>query len=497
MRQRIGRFRTFFGASTALGVICVAAACSGPSLSPEPVGSAGQAATGSCATPLIVGQSLFVAPVVSNYNKQQVLLSNTPNPFGVAALADFSFKAVMEKITKTGGAGGTEAAALALYQQLVGTLNAPTCTGTINGFPVDCPSEGRLSGTNPFTGTGGDDIMTPIALVNRFDLAPSNGANCGEYRVVFAIDPAHITLASRFLMIFEATLPNPDPSAHLAGCLPVAEFWDSLSAPAITTSQFASKLKSFYFDGLPGFAPVIQASNYGFGFPTNTNTGQIRLNMLSDTTLDWELRQFELSQDCPDGGACTLTATNSFVGNNPFAGLFATADDGSAFQTQFAADQVKSLAAATIPLIAMSTPNVDNGGESDESGQFQNNNYLTGASGNTKLTNAIQATLTELKSSLTPDDILNRATTQSCAGCHELSPGTSLGGGLTWPNSNGFVQVEEVTGQQSAALALSFLPFRAGVLTRFINKHCADAGAADDQGDGTVTVGGGLVGSAN
>jgi hypothetical protein len=498
---RVGSARLYL--SGALGLSVIAAACAGASDSSNTeVSSSTQAsaAAGSCATAVEIPQSLFVAAVTTTYNAQ-LEPTNTPNAFGAAALANFTFEAVMEQITKTGKVkgGGSKAAALALYQQLVSTLGAPTCTGDINGFPVDCPSESQISTTNPFTGTDGNDKMIPVALSNRFDLAPNDGANCGEYRIVFAINPANIEFASRFLMIFEATMPNPNPSEKLKGCLPVAQFWDSLSDPTITEAEFASKLQSFYFDGLPvgdggvPFPPVIQAANYGIGFPTNTNTGQIRLNMLSDQG-NWELRQFELLQDCPDGGDCTLTASNTFVANNPFADLFAP-DGGTltTFQQEFLS-QVPTLAAATIPVIAMTTPDIDNGGESDESG-LQLQDYLTAAAGNTALTTAIQGALDKLDSGLTPNNILNRATTQSCAGCHELSPGTNLGGGLTWPDSNGFVQVEE-TGQQSPALVQSFLPFRSSVLTKFISRHCGGASEGDD-GDGTQTVGGGAVGAAN
>ncbi len=371
----------------ALPLVGVVAACSAGATSPgsDNAATTEQAATGACATPVIPGQSLFVAPVVSTYAGAGGGVTNTPNPFGVAALKNFSFEAVMEQIVTSGGVtvpGGAEIAALALYQQLLSTLGAPACTGTVNGFPVDCPSESKGATTNPFNG-GANGI--PPALVNRFDLAPNNGANCGEYRVVFGVKAP--TFATHFLMIFEATLPNPKPSAGLAACLPVAQFWDSLSAPGITAASFASKLQSFYFDGLPGFAPVIQAQNYGIGAPANTNTGQIRVNMQAlgtavpnggDVVGNWEPGQFELSQQCPKGATtgCTLTAVNTFVANNPFPGLFAPVGDGGpgdgsqAFQTEFLS-QVKALAATSIPVISMSTPNADNAGLSEESNDTQ------------------------------------------------------------------------------------------------------------------------------
>jgi hypothetical protein len=196
------------------------------------------------------------------------------------------------------------------------------------------------------------------------------------------------------------------------------------------------------------------------------------------------------------------------VGNNPFGGLFAKGGNGT-FQSEFIR-QVATLAADTIPRISMTTPNVDNAGQSDESDS--SNDYACQAGEgegagdfmcfsnppkNTSLMEAIQAQLTKLgKTKLTPLDILQRATTQSCAGCHQLSPGTSLGGGLTWPLSEagGFTQINE-EGEQSPALTGTFLPFRSTVLTNFINANCN--GEAVEEGDGTMNVGGGAANSSN
>jgi hypothetical protein len=482
--------------------VAIAAACSAAPSSGGGTGDLQQAASGTCATPVVTDQSLFVA--LEN-------TKGTTNPLAVAALKNFSFETVMDQIVATGAKGSTQTA-LELYDQMVGTLAKAHCTDTINGFPVECPSpEGVLAETNPFTGKGkvaGGELV-PVALVNRFDLAPSTGANCGEYRVVFALEnpPAGV---SRFLMIFEAAMPNPAKSPTIGDCLPIAQFWDDLSATGITSAEFTSKLKTFYFDGIPGlagnpaFPPVIQAANYGLGGPANTNTGQIRANMLDDTGI-WQLREFTLSQACTKGNVCTLTANNTFVKNNPFGDLFEKGGSAT-FQKEFIS-QVKTLAATSIPLISMTTPNVDNAGESPES--VDTNDYACQAGlgsaeqdfcsptnpKNTSLEAAIQTELTALKSNLTPLDIIQRATTQACAGCHELSPGTSLGGGLTWPQTLGFVQVDE-QGQQSPALVDVFLPFRKTVLTKFIDAHCS-SGSTDEDVDPTRTVGGQAVGTTD
>lgn len=108
--------------------------------------------------------------------------------------------------------------------------------------------------------------------------------------------------------------------------------------------------------------------------------------------------------------------------------------------------------------------------------------------------NAIQAKLTAIGSTLTVNNILDRATTQTCGGCHQLSNGAPLGGGLTWPSSGFFVHVDE-SGFLSQALTGTFLPHRKTVLEKFINDRC-DGSAASDEAPGQ-TIGGSAEGAAN
>jgi len=95
---------------------------------------------------------------------------------------------------------------------------------------------------------------------------------------------------------------------------------------------------------------------------------------------------------------------------------------------------------------------------------------------------------------LTVQNILDRATTQTCAGCHQLSAGShaQLGDGVVWPSSLGFVQINEQS-LLSPALVNSFLPRRSQVLSSFLNSQCTGAPITDD---GT-TLSGGPIGAAN
>ncbi|HZI11276.1 MAG TPA: hypothetical protein VE153_12905, partial [Myxococcus sp.] len=191
-----------------------------------------------------------------------------------AILSRFGFQRVMDTITQRAGVTNTS---LSVYQQWWDTQNkkpglnrGPHCDdtvnglgqGTFNGFPYTggCRrAEGDLASTNPFDTTSPDSYI-PIGLVNRFDLAPANGAHCGEYRVIYAKKSGQTGFGRNFI-IFEGVLPNPAGSG-LAGCCPVAQFWAELSADTSVTSR-ATKLESFFFTGLSGFAPVVRPESYG------------------------------------------------------------------------------------------------------------------------------------------------------------------------------------------------------------------------------------------
>ncbi|XYH98442.1 hypothetical protein ACMHYB_01370 [Sorangium sp. So ce1128] len=101
---------------------------------------------------------------------------------------------------------------------------------------------------------------------------------------------------------------------------------------------------------------------------------------------------------------------------------------------------------------------------------------------NFELRDRIEAELVRLGRSaiFSPLDVAARATTQSCAGCHQLSDGASLGNGVTWPRKEPekpvaeqefrFVHVRE-DGELSQALTHSFLPHRDGILKAFLAAH--------------------------
>ncbi|WP_437314913.1 hypothetical protein [Sorangium sp. So ce385] len=378
---------------------------------------------------------------------------------------------------------------------------------TLNGYPYTCPrNEGALARTDPLNPTlnspfnpEGPNFMEPVALVNRFDLAPKEGgSHCGEYRIIYAKKSSSVV--DRNFIIFEAQLPNPHPECGVAACLPVAEFWANLSDPNMTATQRQNALEGFYFYGrpeLPGFEPVIKAAHFMAG------TGQIRTNQFMASSggfQPWVLREFKLELD--NDSSPRLFVKPVTVKENPFPGLFnasfASDPRGAAFQSSFL-DALDGLVPSgsdenDISLRTLPNQGLFNSGESimdpGNPPHPNNNNYRARMQGNTAFAANIDAALGPILASrslppgmVTADNAADRATTQSCAGCHELSSrdDENVGGVHVWPAHapttapGTFVHVNE-DGEISDPLRWTFLPHRAQVLTSFIEaKACAAA----------------------
>ena len=430
--------------------------------------------------PIDIDRSLFVSPTLAI---EQAELRQR-----------FSVGRIMKHILVSSGAqfpaDGTE-----LFRRWWDTQNSaaiaqfpdnPHCDdngATINGFPVTCPrNEGQLATALP-------DSHFPIALVFRPDLAPRDGSTCGEARIVIA-KPNN---GSRNLPIFEASIPNPDPSCGLTGCRKIAEFWARLST-VNSFSQRLDALERFYFFGLNQAqdgvvtAPVLNASNLGLPSSTGVRRGQIRTNQFMTGPFQqlWQLREFQLAQRCTILG-CKLFMEPVTVKTNPFGTLFNDGNPqplGPAFRTEFL-DQVKPLLPQDVNQIGMSTSSPFNAGQSNA--QLTENNYAFhfGLGNPAGFRLDITNKLASLGSALTADNIVARATTQACAGCHQLSNLAPLGGldaagnPLRWPASAVFVHTLE-TGGRSPALNNFFLPARKKILEDFLASTCTSACALSE-----------------
>jgi hypothetical protein len=450
-------------------------------------------------------------------------------------LARFPLTRVMNQLVSLAGTQSIQTGTQ-LYQQLWDSLdiganalfpNAPHCDdpGAINNFVIECKNASGIA-LRPEVSlkTTPTSQFKPVAVMNRFDLAPANGAHCGEYRIVFAKTPSSTT--NRDFIIFEAALPNPNPSCGIEACRPVVAFWENLATLPANSVALADALESFYFTGLPGFEPVVHPQHYGTAGGDGygrTGAGQIRTNMFmtSNLSFDWQLREYHLAQPCRRGGgvpadplskirpsaSCPLVIQPVTVKSNPQKALFgSTSTDPRVALFQSApsssgtgatfADSVALLSASDVNDISMRTANLFNAGQSNSFSDDYDGEVRPAA-----FSNIISAQIASA-SGLTETDIVNRATTQSCAGCHELSNGRQLGGNLTWPNSRGFVHIDE-NSQLSQALWCEFLPKRKSVLDGFANtmpQACIDIaskGSGGTAADTGLTVAGRSTGSAN
>lgn len=418
----------------------------------------------------------------------------------VEILKLFTFDELMERLVRD--SGPHKLIKEQLFQQWWDTANSkatfdlpfggPNCdSALLNGFPYACPrDEGQQVMSNPF-GPVTPATYTAIALSNRFDLTTppeKGGTDCGEYRIVFERHSGATDPLNRNLIIFEAVLPNPHPYPHsLKGCRPIQDLWEDLSAPGLPVATRAKRLHDFYYYGLPksGVKPVVLAKHYGAATPNAK--GQVRTNQFmsfttpSSTTSHkpWLLRQFHIVND--SGGMKFIPVA---VATNPPASLFDETINqplGNSFRSNFLI-QITSLSNSNIDFIAMETDRQDDDGESEEGGPGATvpppMDFANAFKNSPTFRAAIQAKIPS-GSTLTPDDIVSRAQTQTCAGCHHISVNANLGSGLVWPSTLPPTFTHEQlanpeTGpdgpryQISDALKNVFLPFRKHVIETFL-----------------------------
>jgi hypothetical protein len=408
-----------------------------------------------------------------------------------AILDGFSFERVMNAVVAR---SGTRTTAIRLYQQLFDTQNAKPgrvapdaahCDDyvvngkpTFNGLPRRCPTdEGALATTDPFV--RGDHI--PLALINRFDLAPADGSNCGQYRIIFA--KKSDSAFTRVHFIFEAVLPNPNPSEGLAACHAVAQFWADLSNVG-SISERRAKLDAFFFNGIDGFGPVIDPDHF-----TAVSGGGIRTMHNAKAPLGNRFYQFRLAKRGDQ-----LIAVPDVLQNMPYGRFFdATYDTETArrFRDAFIAN-VGSLAIPDDNLAFMNIPRdfllvESNPGESEIDVVFEIPFLASQLSTEGRaFSTRISAELRRSGSRLSPTDVVKRANQLSCAGCHFFRGNVG--------NTEFYQQISESiieAGEAGPRFAISktmrdaFVPHRMEVLSNFLKSGTPPPGTS-------ATIGGGV-----
>jgi len=422
-----------------------------------------------------------------------------------AILDGFSFERVMNTLVERSGVRGMTATRL--FQQWFDTqnpkpglaeANAPHCDDflldgqpSFNGFPRRCPTpEGVLATSQPFV----PPSYVPLALINRFDLTAVDGSNCGEYRIIFALTAKKSPL-DKIHLIFEGVLPNPNLSAGLAGCRPVAQFWADLSN-VDSISERRARLENFFFNGIPGFPPLVHPDHYGSASGGSIRSMHYTFN--ANPHVGPRFYQFHLEKNC-DGDNCTLSMQPDVLANVPVARLFDGRNESPVavrFRQEFIR-HIQTLAVPDVNGFFMHIPREFLLAEGDvlQSAFGYSVGFTTGllSLAGQQFKGAIRAELKRVGSTLTPTEVIARAETQTCTGCHFVA--APIGDGMQFPSPSPLFQHvgEEFQepGEAGPRYALSparrtvFLPHRMEILRRFLSS-----GQAPIHSNG-ATIGGG------
>jgi len=326
---------------------------------------------------------------------------------------------------------------------------------SLNGFPIVCDRVERFHVDDQFS-------FFQTAFVNRMDLAPQNGAHCGQQRLIFASNSIN-----RAFMIVEAQIPNPHPEIGILGCAPLAEFWraqNDIDDPV----ERGERLSTAFLVGDPdlqaeGFGPFLTATNLTVG------SGQIRTNQFDD--FPWTLREFKLALNGDNLSAIPFPTAESPPGVLWNDGIDTPQGDACRQSFLAAADQLMGNDLGAMSFV------VDSACKDAESRNDFSQDYQSqlGDGFRAELDTALAGT------GLSADDFANRAQfVGSCIGCHEEAVGKFLGNGLFAPFSNGFVHVQEfpvqcaandpeLCFQPSQALTDVFLPSRLQVMGEILD----------------------------
>jgi hypothetical protein len=358
---------------------------------------------------------------------------------------------------------------------------------SLNGFPLQCP---RLE-SQQFANL---DAWFPLAIVSRLDLAPADGENCGQQRMIFANNTPNGN--SRMFIIVEAQVPNPSPECGVDACRPIAEFWSSLTDiddPAVRGLMLQD---AFLSRGVGPFGPFMNSDRLG------PQGGQVRTNNFND--FQWTLREFHF-QSAPD--VIPLPQPVAEAPNGELWNDLSSLPQGEACRQSFLA-AVPALLGDN--LSTMSFPVAQACKDAESPNDFFRQDYSAHlGSGSGDFTKQLQQSLTG--TGLSAFDLANRARfAGSCMGCHQEASGSSLGGGLSAPFQGDFVHVSEFSiedcGDGTACHGLSnalrdeFIPHRLDVQARLLASagSCGSSGSGGSSGSaGSSGTGGGSSGGGS
>ena len=254
-------------------------------------------------------------------------------------LAGVTLRRVLDQMIQT-GQPGTGWSALEFYSYWWGQAGSQ-CPPAINGQPNACNrAERALENVDPFTSPSSPNAYLPVAVFNRFDLAPSDGANCVEVRIVFGKRSGLTDPNDRNFAIFEPVMPNPQPSAGRAGCRALEDLWWNIAQAS--GAQRRALVESLLFTGAPAtnVRAVVHTHNFTF------TGGRLRTNTRMSANEPWALREWLIASACA-GSVCAVYPVQRAVDKTPPGEFFATGGGGTpgaTFRNQFSS-RVAALAA--------------------------------------------------------------------------------------------------------------------------------------------------------
>jgi hypothetical protein len=351
-----------------------------------------------------------------------------------------------------------------VFDQLAKTSGDPSLTGRklFEGWVHDVA---HGIGLNPYTTP---ENFKAIGIFNRFDLADAQGATCGEYRIIFAFGTIMAGAPfERRRLIFESSLPNPTPSVGPEGCRPVAKRLADLTSTASYVDRTAL-LEGLFFSGLRGFEPVVQADHLG------VRGGQIR------ESNEWGLAEYKIVRTADSIEIRVPAHTDALA-----AGLIAAQTDPANprvanFRRYFLGEVEHLAKTADVNELSLKVP--------DEFAEPANHLqwFNVGVTAWPDFKALVQAELTRIGSSLSPQEIFNRAEATTCGGCHSMTDSLlhplALGGSMPsvmpFESPRGhlkdFLDDEPESGPDGNRYALSpaltdvFLPYRKAKLEKFL-----------------------------
>jgi len=430
---------------------------------------------------------IFTSPQPLNGTDQQTVVINDTNLLQNSGV-DFSLSRTLGQIIASalGPAADTPAARLNFMKAMMRTFAVTSATNPLSGVTLALtprPGELALNPADLLDPTNVDGGMHVVGLFNRLDLMPANAAYCGEYRIIYemGVTPPPFT-KHHFTLIFEAALDNPNPAQGAAGCLPVAQFWMSLGN--LSGTPLAQALEQFYYAGIPGASgPVVDFKNYGNPF------GQVRGSTFADGDPNWQMREWLIKKTSTAG----LTFAMHTMGDSPLISLYQVPDPNdppqltalrASFQNEYLSSFIQQLTAVDMTgwqqqitdttfffKLAANFENKYSGFESSQQDALDE----PVATIDPQFAQNIQTAVNSLGLpwSVSSTEILERADTQTCGGCHrgnapkDVAPSSKPHQSIQWPGTLPFQHIGEV-GELSHLLTDRFLPSRFGNLTNFV-----------------------------